>query len=171
MPESPGLDRFGRFINRRELAALSDTLDQGERVLYALEAYHTRKGLLAATDRRLVFLRAGLLGRRLHSWPHSHIRSVHVRLDVDDAVVTVATAKGNLVFAKCRKRAAEAFGTAVKNRPPLPHEVVVFQDEKTRPRTPKEQRLERLDRMLGQGSITRAEYDRAKQAALDADEP
>lgn len=171
MEGTPGLDRFGRFINRRELDALGPTLRAGERVLYAVEAHLDGKGLLAATDRRILFLRLGWLRRRVQSWPYAAVVALRVRLDVDDALLTVATKAGDVAFARVPKRGAEALAKAVKQRPPAPGEVVEFQDaRKPRPRTEQEQRLDRLDRMLERGTLTRAEHERARRAVLEADD-
>lgn len=172
MDETPGFDRFGRFINRRELDALAPALAAGERVLYAAEAHREGKGLLAATDRRILFLRVGWLRRRVRSWPYAQVAAVRLRLDVDDAVVTVTTKRaGDVAFARVPKRAAEAFAKAVKERPPAPGEMLDFQDARTpRQRTEQEQRLDRLDRMLERGTLTRAEHERARRAALEGDD-
>jgi hypothetical protein len=158
--EHPGLDRFGAFANRRELAALERALLDGEAVLHVLEATRGRRGLLAATDRRLVFATAGLLRRKALAWPWRDVASVKVVKAVDDAEVAVRLRDGTAAFSGCRKREAEAFAEAVRRRPPGPDDPLDFTPEELRPKTPAQVRREQLGRMLHKGSLTRAEYER-----------
>lgn len=158
--EHPGLDRFGAFANRRELAALGRALAPGERVWHVLEATHGRRGVLAATDRRLVFATAGLLRRRALAWAYADVAGLKVVKAVDDAELTLQSRAGAVAFTGCRKREAEAFAEAVRRRPPGPGDPLDFTPEELRPLTPEQARRERLGRMLRKGSITRAEYER-----------
>jgi hypothetical protein len=165
--DASGLDRFARFLNRRELAALRRALGDGERVLHALEATHGRKGLLAATDRRLLFVAGGLL-RRKRAWPYGDVVSLRVSKAVDEAALTMTLRAGEAVFTGCRKREAEAFARAVKERPPPPDAPLDFTPPHLKPKDPLQVRREQLDRMLRKGSITKAEHERMVRA-LDSD--
>ena len=158
--DHPGLDRFGAFVNRRQLAALDRALLDGERVLHVLEATHGRRGVLAATDRRLVFATGGLLRRRALAWPYRDVAGLKVVKAVDDAELTVQLRDGAVAFPGCRKREAEAFAEAVRKRPPGPDDPLDFTPEELRPKTPEQARREQLGRMLRKGSLTRAEYER-----------
>ncbi len=162
----PGLDSFGRFINRRDLDALRPVLKPNERVLYALEAFHDKQGLLAATDKRILFVRAGLLASRVSTFAYADVLRVRVDLDIDEATVTIVTKTGDIVFAKCKKRLAEAFGEAVMNRPPAPGALLDFSPG---PKGAKAARLERLDRMFARGTMTKGEYERSRRAIVQGD--
>lgn len=164
MEEAPGLDRFGQFVNRRELAALRPALRSGESVLHVLEATHGRKGVLAATDRRLVFVSAGLLRRKPVEWSYTDIVGLKVARAVDDATLTVALRGSEAVFTACRKREAEEFVQAVRARPPSPDAPLDFTPPHLRPKDPAQVRREKLDRMLAKGSITKAEHERMVRA-------
>lgn len=159
MDDVAGLDRFGRFLDRRELGALRRAVADGETVLHAMPATHGGKGLLAATDRRLLFVRSGLL-RRKTSWRYGDVVGLRVAKTVDEATLTVTLRAGEAVFTGCRKRDAEAFAAAVKNRPPPPDAPLDFTPPHLKPKDPKQVRREQLDRMLRKGSITKAEHDR-----------
>lgn len=166
MEGAPGLDRFGQFVNRRELAALGRALLPGEKALHVLEATHGRKGVLAATDRRLVFATGGLLRRKALAWSYTDVVGLKVSKTVDEATLTLALRGGEAAFAGCRKREAEAFAEAVRKRPPGPDDPLDFTPPHLRPKDARQLRKEKLDRMLRKGSITKAEHARMV-AAID----
>lgn len=161
-PGVQGLDRFGRFVNRRELQALARQLDDGERVLAACEATHDTRGVLAATDRRLLFVRRSWIGARKAEWPYRQVLDLVRKGRVDDATLTLRTPQGSVEFTGVPKADAQAFAEAVATRPRGPGELLDF----TLPQAlaDRRKRLERLDRMLERGSLTRAEYEHAKRA-------
>ncbi|MEK6975611.1 MAG: PH domain-containing protein [Candidatus Thermoplasmatota archaeon] len=163
-----GLDRFGRFVNRRELDALAGKLEDGERVLAAIEATRDRRGVLAATDRRLLFVRRGWLGARSQAWPYRQVLGLTRKSRVDDATLILRTPDGTVDFTAVPKAEAEAFEDAVATRPRAPGELLDFAVPAAQ--ADRRRRLERLDRMLARGSITRSEYERSKRAiALEQD--
>lgn len=169
MEAAPGLDRFGAFVNRRALAALAAKLEPGEFVFHVLESTFGKRGVLAVTDRRLLFVAPGLLGRT-REWRNAGVAAVEVQKSVDEATVTVRMHAGPpAVFEGCRKREAEAFAKAVKTRPPGPDDPLDFTPAEQKPKTPRELRRERLERMHRKGTMTKAEYERGIRA-LDADD-
>jgi hypothetical protein len=169
MEAAPGLDRFGAFVNRRALAALGAAIQPGEVVFRVLEATHGKRGVLAATDRRLLFVAPGFLVRRKAEWRHGAVAGLALAKTVDDATVTVQFHAGPpAVFAGCRKRDAEAFVQAVRERPPGPDDPLDFTPPELRPKTERQLRRERLERMYRKGSMTKSEYERGLKA-LDAE--
>ena len=167
-----GLDRFGRFVNRRELSALAGQLADGERVLAAVEATHAglgRRGVLAATDRRLLFVRARLFGAQAFGWPYRQVRDVARTARVDDATLRVRAAGAAVDFTGVVKAEAEQFEDALAKRPRGPDEMLDFAPSAAE--ADRRRRLERLDRMLERGSITRSEYERSKRAVAADAEP
>jgi hypothetical protein len=169
MQVAPGLDRFGAFVNRRALAALGAKLEPGEMVFHVLEATYGKRGVLAVTDRRLLFVAPGLL-RRKRDWRNAGVAAVEIQKSVDEATVTLRMHAGTAaVFEGCRKREAEAFVKAFKTRPPGPDDPLDFTPEERKPKTPRQLRRERLERMYRKGTMTKAEYERGLRS-LDADE-
>jgi hypothetical protein len=69
------LDRVTAVAAFKELRALPRLLERGEVPL----TKHGRSGLLAVTDRRIVFCRTKLLGRlaQLDAWPYEEVTSVN----------------------------------------------------------------------------------------------
>lgn len=164
--DAKGLDRFGRFLRRREWDALNRGLNANETVLAAVEATLDKPGLLAATSQRLVFVRRSWLGTRSHAWPYGKI---HRRSERDAATLTLAARGGPVVFGHVPKQQAKEFEAAVAKRPLGPGELMDFSlppQELAR-----RKRLERLDRMLQRGSLTRKEYEVAKANLVAEDEP
>lgn len=172
MGDLPGLDKFRQFTSRRELEALRPALEDGERIVHLLEASRPggKRGLLAATDRRLLFATAGWLRRKAAAWSYADVTGLKVTKGVDDATVT-ATLRGGpeAVFVGCRKREAEAFAKAVRERPPGPDDPLDFTPEEQRPKTPRQLKRERLQRMLRKGTLTQKEYE-LRMRTLDDDE-
>ncbi|HUR25952.1 MAG TPA: hypothetical protein VM327_08080 [Candidatus Thermoplasmatota archaeon] len=169
MEAAPGLDRLGAFVNRRALAALSAAIRPGEIVLHVLEATHGKRGVLALTDRRMLFVAPGLFARRKAEWLHGAVASVEVAKTVDEATVTLRLRVGQpAAFTACRKREAEAFAKAAAERPPGPDDPLDFTPAEMRPKSERQLRRERLERMYRKGTMTKAEYERGIRA-LDAE--
>lgn len=161
----PGLDRFGRFVNRRELDALQRRIEPGEKVLFAAEAREGKRvGVLAVTDRRLLVLAVGWLRTRLQAWPHRAVLGVDHAAGVDDATLTVRTRAGPVVL-RLRKPDAQEALKALATRPKGPGEMLDFAPSPAE--AERRARLDRLDRLQARGAITRAEYERAKRALAD----
>lgn len=169
MEAAPGLDRLGAFVNRRALKALGAALRPGEVALHVLEATFGKRGVLAVTDRRLLFVAPGLLFRSKAEWPHGGVAGVELAKAVDDATVTVLLRVGAPArFTGCRKREAEAFVQAVQERPPGPDDPLDFTPPELKPKTERQLRRERLERMYRKGTMTKAEYERGLRS-LDAE--
>jgi hypothetical protein len=115
------------------------------------------------------FVAPGLLWRRKRDWLHGAVASVNVTRAVDDATVTLALRVGpDVVFSACRKRDAEAFAKAARERPSGPDDPLDFTPAELKPKTETQLRRERIERMYRKGTMTKAEYERSLRA-LDAD--
>ncbi len=173
-PPAPGLDALGRFVNRREVALLRPVLADGERVLYALEGrVRDKAGLLAATDSRIVWVRRGLFGAKVRSFPYPEIQEIHVGVDPDEAVVTLAVPGEDFVVARCPRREANEFGTRAADaaRRTTATFRLVLADPNARTLTDSmkdlDARLARVDRMLERGSMTQKEHRVARRRLLE----
>jgi len=173
-PPPPGLDALGRFVSRRELGALAPVLAEGEQVLYAVDGHHDGKpGILAATDRRVVHVRARLLGRQVTAWDYDDVRHAQSQAGVDDATVTLHLPERAFVLTGVRKAGAEGLLAALRplvaDRTFRPARVV----QDARHADPVEEgesptaRLRRLDRMRARGAITEAEHKVNRRRILE----
>jgi len=169
-----GLEGLDRFTNRRELDALKPVLTPGEEVRYALDGLNSgRRGLLAATDSRILFLTKALLRRRVQQWDYDDVEGLAVQKAVDDATMTFQMRDGDFVVTGARKAAAEAFRNAIR--------LSIADRTFRRARAVSEprqadpvpegnstaDRLRRLDRMRERRSITEPEYKVNRRRILE----
>jgi hypothetical protein len=68
--------RFTRWLLRGELKLLQRFLADDERLITVADAALKRPGLLAVSDRRLIFLRDGLTRNEYRDWPFSSISGI-----------------------------------------------------------------------------------------------
>ncbi|HLF16256.1 MAG TPA: PH domain-containing protein [Candidatus Thermoplasmatota archaeon] len=171
---APGLDALGRFVNRREIASLKPVLGEGERLLYAVEGHaRDRRGLLAATDLRVLFVSKGWIRTKVDDFPYEDLKELAVSLDRDDAVVTLRGGDRELVVAKADKLGAQELGERANDAARLRKSS--FRLVRADPNAPTvtsrmkaaEERLERLDRMLARRSMTAAEHRVARRRILE----
>ena len=171
---APGLDELGRFVNRRELESLQPLMAEGETVRYATDGTHAgRHGLLAATDRRILFVTKALLRRRIQQWEYDAVVHVGVEKGIDAATVTIDVEGGPFVLTGARKDAAAGFLEAV--RPEVSDRTfrlaLVVGDPRNA--TPVQEgnstveRLRRLERMRARRSITEPEYKVNRRRILE----
>lgn len=176
MGETPGLDQFGRFTSRAELSALRPKLQQGEVVRYAVAAVGDRRGLLAATDRRVLWLSQGTLQVRTASYAYGEIRRLVVEVDRDGATITLHCPDGEHRFTQADRTLARAFAEQVRTVPRLAEfRRVELLDEPEEAPAPKssldertQERLQALTRMREKGSLTEAEFRANRRRILEA---
>jgi hypothetical protein len=97
------------------------------------------------------------------------VAAVELTRSVDEATVTVRPRVGPpAAFGTRRKREAEAFVQAVRERPPGPDDPLDFTPPELRPKSERQLRRERLERMYRKGTMTKSEYERGLRA-LDAE--
>lgn len=173
-----GLDGLGSFVSRREVALLRRRLAADERVLGAVDARRgRRRGLLAATDRRIAWVAAGVLRRTLVAWPYEEVTKVEVHVARDGATVDLlfGPAATSESFTHADRAQARAFAEAVKQASPRRafRKVTAVRDPATA--TPLEElleepyrsRLARLERMRARGTVTEPEYQASRRGILD----
>jgi hypothetical protein len=176
MAGDAGLDGLGRFVSRRELGLLRRRLAPDERVLGAVDATRgRRKGLLAATDRRIAWASAGLLRRTLLSWPYEAVAKVEVHVARDGAAIDLQLGGASETFTQADRAQARAFADAVKAASPrraFRKVSAVLDPAAATPvaellEEPYRTRLARLERMRARGTLTEPEYLASRQGILD----
>ncbi|MFO1532692.1 MAG: PH domain-containing protein [Thermoplasmatota archaeon] len=173
MTTAPGLGELDRFVNRRELDALTPMLSEGESIRFAMDgASGGRRGVLAATDRRILFVSKGLLRRHVQEWDLDDVTRVDVEAGVDDATLTLHSYEP-FVLTGARKAAASGFQEAVRLAIPQRtfRRARIVRDP--RMADPVEEggttieRLRRLERMRARKSITEPEYKVNRRRILE----
>jgi hypothetical protein len=170
------LDGLGRFVSRREARLLRRRLAADERVLGAVDARRGRRtGLLAATDRRIAWVSAGVLRRTVLSWPYEEVAKVEVHVGRDGATVDLLLAGASETFTQADRAQARLFADAVKAASPRRafRKVIAVRDPATA--TPVEElleepyrsRLARLERMHARGTLTDPEYEASRRGILE----
>ena len=75
---------------RRELRKLPSILGEGEQALnLARGEYDGKEGLLAVTDRRVIFLEEGMIRHRLEDFPYDKISSVQTKTGMRSGELTI----------------------------------------------------------------------------------
>jgi len=83
------------FMVRREMKKLPSLLGEGEKVVnLARGEYDGKEGLVAITDRRIIFLEEGVLRHRLEDFPYDKVTSVQTETGIRSGKLTIF-ASGN----------------------------------------------------------------------------
>lgn len=171
-----GLDGLGGFVSRREVGLLRRRLEGDERILGGVDAVRgRRRGLLAATDRRIVWVAAGVLRRTVASWPYEAVVKVEVQVARDGATIDLLLGPTSETFTRADRAQARAFAAAVKSASPRRafRKVTAVRDPaKATPleellEEPYRSRLARLERMHARGTLTDPEYQATRQRILE----
>jgi len=171
------MDALGGFVSRREFALLRRRLGPDERILGAVDAVRgRRKGLLAASDRRICWAAAGVLRRTLLSWPYDEVAKVEVHVARDGATIDLLLAASTSEsFTRADRDQARSFAETVKKASPRRafRKVLAVRDPRTvTPRSelleePFKSRLARVERMHERGTLTEPEYEASRQRILE----
>lgn len=172
MDERVNIDRLaqalnGRFLVRKELTALPAVLAPGELVVnLAQGVYDKKNGLIVATDRRLIFLEAGLFRQTVEDFPYGKISSVQTSVNMLSGSLTVYASgnKAEITMLLPRERAT-AIGDYARGRlgaahpsPPAGRTAAVTD-------SPLE-KLRKLAELKEQGIITEREFEEKKADLL-----
>ncbi|HEX2066554.1 MAG TPA: hypothetical protein VHI93_07060 [Candidatus Thermoplasmatota archaeon] len=171
-----GLDALAGFVSRREVRLLRRRLQGDERILGAVDARRgRRRGLLAATDRRIAWAAAGVLRRTVASWPYEAVARVEVRVARDGATIDLLLDGASESFTHAGRDGARSFAEVVKRASPRRAFRKVTAVGSPAAATPLEElieepyrsRLARLERMHARGTVTEPEYQASRRGILE----
>jgi hypothetical protein len=157
------------FMVRRELKKLPDVLGADEEVLnLARGEYDGREGLMAVTDRRIVFLEQGMLRHRFEDFRYEKITSVQTSTGIRSGKLTIFSAgnKHEIKDVHPKQRAVEIGDfvrakTSPDSGPATGPPITAAVDERADPMD----QLRRLGELRDSGVITEEEFE-AKKADL-----
>ena len=158
------------FGSKREIAKLPEFLWEGETVeMLAAGSYGGGLGLLAMTDRRLIFLKHGFMSQKLEDFPYANISSVQWQGGMVQGTLTVY-ASGNKAEIK---NITKADGKAMSDKLRQVVSVVAspagqVTQEVPVPGQDVASRLATLEQLRTAGAITDAEYQDRRSKVLDS---
>jgi hypothetical protein len=156
---------------RRELRKLPSILGEGEQALnLARGEYDGKEGLLAVTDRRVLFLEEGMIRHRLEDFPYDKISSVQTKTGMRSGELTIFVS-GNKATVKDvhPKQRAPEIGDYVRQRIASgPTQAPAAAAPQAAPGTPTESPMEQLKKLaeLRDAGIVSEEEFEAKKAEL-----
>jgi hypothetical protein len=112
------LSRRIRFVVRREIKHLEEKLGEGEEVLNLAQGqYDEKNGLVALTDRRVLFVEEGLIRKQLEDFPYEKISSVQTSTGMMHGKLTIFGSGNKAVIDKIypKQRTVE-IGEHVRSR-------------------------------------------------------
>lgn len=151
---------------KRDLAHLESNLAKGESVSHILSGtYDNQNGILALTDRRLLFLNHGLFSQRSEDFPLEKVSSVQFKAGMVLGEVTIYTSNQQATIKNVGKPQGKAFVDASRARlgkspDPVSNEAPVTTGD------PVEQ-MTKLASLRDAGLITSEEFDAKKAEILE----
>jgi hypothetical protein len=162
-------ERLGSTMgSKREIRKLPEVLWEGETVqMLAGGSYGGGTGLLAMTDRRLLFFKHGWVSQKLEDFPYSKISSVEWRGGLALGSLVVYASGNKAEIKNINKNDGRPMSDALRHRiadgagsPAAPAAPTGAQDVASR--------LQTLDQLRAVGAITDAEYQDRRSAILDS---
>jgi hypothetical protein len=153
---------------RREIKHLPEVLWEGEQVeRLATGQYGAGEGVLAMTDRRLLFLKHGITRQQLEDFPYSKISSVEWRAGIALGTLAVYASGNKAEISPMTKDDGKALADALRERlaagaAPTPATEASAGGQDV------ESRLATLDRLRSTGAITDEEYQDRRAKILDS---
>ena len=153
-----------RAFVHRELRTLPALLGEDERVLDLTQGEHDgSRGLIAVTDRRVMFVDDGIVRTRVEELPHEEIASVECSSSIRSGTLTILASAGQVVFENVMpRRQAEEVAELIRARmgaepaqaPPSPPAGDPFET------------LRKLGELRDAGVLTQDEFDEHKRSIL-----
>lgn len=106
------------FMVRREMKKLPQLLGEGEEVVnLARGEYGGKEGLIAATDRRIIFVEEGMVRHRLEDFPYNKVSSILTEAGIRSGKLTIFASgnKAEITDVHPKQRASE-IGDYVRGR-------------------------------------------------------
>lgn len=161
--------KLGRHTHGRgaEIRALPGLLGEREEVVtLAAGEYDDRLGIIAVTDRRVIFFDKGLMRSRQEDFPFERISSVQTETKMLYGSLTIFASGNKAVIKKVEpKQRATEIGDYIRARTAsgaAPTVAAAAPAASTGP----EERLSRLGRMRDQGLIEEGEYQEKRREIL-----
>lgn len=165
----------GALGSKREIQRLPEVLWEGETVeMLATGVYGKGNGLIALTDRRLIFFLHGLMSQQLEDFPLSRISSVQWSGGMLLGTLTVFASGNKADIRNVPKDQGRPLADALRARlaqvgaPAAPAPAAPVAQPAAAPAQDIASRLATLDQLRAVGAITDEEYRDRRQAILNS---
>jgi hypothetical protein len=162
-----------KLLVRQEIKRLPDLVEPGEELVTAASGrYEDRNGLLAITDRRILFVDDGFVRKRVEEFHYNRVSSIQWKSGMLSSMLTIVTSgnKATIKDVMPKERAQEIAGYVSKRisgditRPAAPAVAAPAPAEAPAGPSPIEQ-LKQLGELRDAGVLTDGEFE-AKKAEL-----
>lgn len=162
------IDGWTKFLSRREINELPNVLWPKERIeQFGGGTYEGKRGVLVATNRRLIFLDKGLIRLKVEDFPYDKVTSAQVETGLIWGKLTILASGNKAVIDNMPKDQARSLGDHVRRRlnKPSPQQPG---PERGTPSDDVVSQLERLAKLRQQGLLTDQEFVAQKRRLLGA---
>ena len=154
---------------KREIQRLPEVLWEGETVeILATGVYGKGNGLLAMTNKRLIFYFNGVLSQKVEDFPYSRISSVQWSGGMLMGTLTVFASGNKAEIKQVPKDQGKVLADALRQRVVEPGASPVAPAPAAVPSQDVASRLRTLDELRAAGAITDAEYQDRRAKILDS---
>lgn len=162
------VDRMdSKFGARREIRRLAGHLHEGEAVQYlAGGSYGGGLGLVALTDRRLLFLREGWTGKATEDFPLDKLSSIQWNSGLAQGTLTVFASGNKVEIKQIYKTDGARISDAIRNRQTSPQAATPTPATVQPPQDGIGDQLTKLWALVQAGAMTRDEFEAAKARLL-----
>lgn len=159
------LDKFSKFLGRKELAELHKILAPNETIDDIVQGrYIGNQGILVSTNRRLAFIDSGLVyGVRVEDFPLDKITSIIYETGLLTGAINILSSGSNAIIDYVEKAAARRFAGAVRDKIALREEA----KNTTTVQPSVLDQLEKLGTLRDKGIVTEAEFNEQKKKLLE----
>lgn len=166
------IDGLSKFLGRREVKELPDILWDDENIESLIQGtYNNGSGILAATNRRLVFVDKGMMyGLKVEDFPYEKITSIQYSTGFLLGKLTIYASGNKAIIDNVDKKQVRAFGDFVRNKISNKDALDSGSSENNQSNNSDDvvSKLERLSKLKEQGILTEEEFLQQKQKILNA---
>jgi len=154
-----------KMMVRREVRNLAGTIHPGEQLLAIAQGrYEGKQGLLAVTDRRLIFLEQGMIRRKQQDFPYDRVSSIGSKRGLAFGTLTIHAAGSQATIDQVSpKEFADRAAELVRARLGAPARQTTALSE-----DPLDQ-IKKLSELRDAGILTEEEFERKKAQLLGLD--
>lgn len=164
------IDGWTKFFSRREINELPNVLWPNERIeQFGGGTYEGKRGVLVATNRRLIFLDKGLIRLKVEDFPYDKVTSVQVETGLIMGKLTILGSGNKAVIDSVPKDQARQLGDHVRRR--LNKPAAQAGSDRAADGDDVVSQLERLAKLRQQGLLTDQEFTLQKRRLMGTSPP